>query len=157
MKKILLILFAGTILAACGTQTGQQEEMIESNVKELALESMSFDGKTVTFDGIIGHTCQTSGDKMRVIYPEDTDFTILVMLGEFTGKITPEMEGNDIRIHGRLTTRVLNPDEGLEDDHDHDDDDHECTSTAAAIERLEARGVDPRIQTYVELNAYELI
>ena len=157
MKKLFLILFAGLVISSCGGQTAQQEEQAAENksIAELVQAPMEFEGQTVTFDGIVGHMCQTSGDKMRVHHKADQGYSILVMLGDLKDQLEYEYEGREISITGVMTVVLANEDEAAIDDHDHEDD-HDCESTEAAIQRLEERGVDPDIRAVVELKDFQL-
>ncbi len=157
MKQLFLFLFAGLVISSCGGQTEQQqaEQAMEvTTVAELTTNPMDYEEKTVTFDGIVGHMCQTSGDKMRVHDMEDTDFSILVMLRDLQDQFEYEYEGREISITGTMNVALVNEDE-MEDDHD-DEDDHECTSTEAAIQRMEDRGIDPQVQPYIDLENFRL-
>lgn len=159
MKKLFLILFAfaGLAITSCGGQAAQQEEQAAENksIPELVQAPMEYEGQTVTFDGIIGHMCQTSGDKMRVHHKEDTAYSILVMLGDLQDQVEYEYEGREVSITGVMTAVLANEGEAANDDHDHEDD-HDCESTEAAIQRLEERGVDPDIRAVVELKDFQL-
>ncbi len=166
MKKFFLILFAGLVITACGGQAAQQEEQAAENksIAELVQAPMEYEGQTVTFEGIIGHMCQHSGDKMRVHHKDDQGYSILVMLGDLQDQFEYEYEGREIGITGVMAAVLANEDEGDHNDHDHDDhdhendhdDDHDCVSTEAAIQRLKERGVDPDIRAVVELKDFQL-
>jgi len=157
MKHLFIILFAGLVITSCGGQTDQHqaEQAAEvTTVAELTTNPLDYEDKTVTFDGIIGHMCQTSGDKMRVHHKDDTDFSILVMLRDLQDQFEYEYEGMEVSITGKMNVNLINEDE-MDDDHG-DEDDHECTSTAAAIQRMEDRGIDPQLQPYIDLEAFRL-
>ncbi len=157
MKKIVLLLFAGLFLAACGNQPqGQAQDTLEtSKIEQLAQNPMQFDGQVVRFEGIVGHVCQTSGDKMRVRQPDDDAFSMQVMLGDMKDHFNASSEGTKVMITGKLVAELANMAE-LEDDHDHEEG-HECESTEAAIRLMEERGISPNIRLYVDLQAFELI
>lgn len=151
MKKLFLILFAGMVITSCEGQTAQQGEQAPENrtIEELVQAPMEYEGQTVTFDGIIGHMCQESGDKMRVHSKDNQDFSILVMLMDLQDQMEYEYEGREITITGDMTAVLANENE-LEDE------DHECETTAAAIQKLEEQGVDPDIRAVVELKDFQL-
>ncbi|MFP4690699.1 MAG: hypothetical protein ACLFMU_02190 [Bacteroidales bacterium] len=153
MKKLFLILFAGMVMGSCGGQTDQQGEQESGNktIEELVQAPMEYEGQTVTFDGIIGHMCEESGDKMRVHSKDNPDFSILVMLGDHKDQMEYEYEGRDITITGDMTAVLANEDEiALEEE------EHECETTEAAIQKLEEQGVDPDIWAVVELKDFQL-
>lgn len=162
MKQLFLILFAGLVITSCAGQTEQQEGEHAAepvSIAELVSNPVDYEDKTVSFDGIIGHMCATSGDKMRVHHKEDADFSIVVMLGDLQDQFEYEYEGREISITGTMNVTLVNEDEMYEvaDDHDHEDeDDHECESTMAAIQRMKDRGVDPQIQPHIDLKAFRL-
>ncbi len=156
MKKMLLILAAGVILAACGgtaKQEQQTEERIEDQqIRTLVENPVDYEGKTVRFEGILDHMCQHSGDKMRVAQMDDSEFSIQVMLGDHMNQFSTEMEGHELTIIGTMHTQVMN----MEELEEHDDHDHECESTEEAIAMMEERGIDPNIRPYVQLQGFEV-
>ncbi len=159
MKKLFLILIAGFVMASCGTQTSQQAEITlePSLIAELVYEPLSYEGKTVQFEGVISHICQHSGDKMRVVQTTDDTYSIQVMLMDYLNQFEAGHEGHEVLVTGVMRIEVRNIDE-LEDEHgDHDDHDgHDCASTEEAVKRLAERGIDPDIRPYVELTAFEI-
>ena len=162
MKRFFLILFAGLIMAACSNQPGQQTgaEVQAYSIEQLAHEPLSFEGQTVKFEGVIGHICQHSGDKMRVVQVDNDAFSMQVMLGDLMHNFSPEHEGSLVAVTGTLKTVVRNLDaleEAETHDHDHDHEDgHDCSSTTEAIRRMAEKGIDPDIRPYVELLAFEI-
>ncbi len=166
MKRFFLILFAGLVMAACGNQAGQQTEteVQAYTIEQLAHEPLSLEGQMVKFEGVIGHICQHSGDKMRVVQVDNDAFSMQVMLGDLMHNFSMEHEGSLVEITGTLKTVVRNLDalaEAEAHDHDHDDDHehedgHDCASTAEAIKRMAEKGIDPDIRPYVELLAFEI-
>ncbi len=155
MKRLLLILAAGVILAACGgpaTQDQQAEEQIaDHQIRTLVENPMDYEGQTVRFEGILDHMCRHSGDKMRVAQTDDSEFSIQVMLGEYMNQFNTEMEGHELTIIGTLHTEVMN----MEELEAHDED-HGCESTEAAIAMMEEHGIDPSIRPYVQLQGFEV-
>lgn len=155
MKRMLLILAAGVILAACGssaTQEQQTEERIEDQqIRTLVENPMDYEGQTVRFEGILDHMCQHSGDKMRVAQMDDSEFSIQVMLGDYMNQFNTEMEGHGLTIIGTMHTQVMN----MEELEAHDED-HGCESTEAAVAMMEEHGIDPSIRPYVQLQAFEV-
>ncbi len=164
MKRFFFILFAGLVMAACGNQAGQQNEteVQAYTIEQLAHEPLSFEGQTVKFEGIIGHICQHSGDKMRVVQVDNDAFSMQVMLGDLMHNFSMEHEGSLVAVTGTLKTVVRNLDaleEAEAHDHDHDhehEEGHDCASTTEAIKRMAEKGIDPDIRTYVELLAFEI-
>lgn len=164
MKRLILLLFAGMFIAACGTQTQQYADAQDYTIEQLAHDPMSFEDKTVRFEGVIGHICQHSGDKMRVVQTDNDAFSMLVMLGDMMHNFNPQHEGSIVSVTGTLKTVVRNLDalaeaEAHDHDHDHDHDHeegHDCSSTTEAIRRMAEKGIDPDIRPYVELLAFEI-
>ncbi len=164
MKKYLLVFAASLILASCGAGTGDQSQTVAEphTIETLASDPMNFEGKTVKFEGLIGHICHHSGDKMRVVQLDNNAFSMQVMLGDLMNQFKVEDEGREVAITGVLKTVVRNLDaleeaEAHDHDHDHDHEDgHECTSTEEAIKRMAEKGIDPDIRPYIELLAFEL-
>jgi hypothetical protein len=166
MKKLFLILFAFVFLAACSNQTNQQTEndVQTYSIEELAHDPMSFEDQTVRFEGVIGHICQHSGDKMRVVQTDNDAFSMQVMLGDLMHNFSMEHEGNIVQVTGTLKTVVRNldaleeaeaHDHDQEGDHDHEEG-HDCATTAEAVKRMAEKGIDPDIRPYVELIAFEI-
>jgi hypothetical protein len=168
MKKFFLILSAFLFMAACNNQTNQQteNEVQVHTIEELAHDPMSFEDQTVRFEGVIGHLCQHSGDKMRVVQLDNEAFSMQVMLGDLMNNFSIEHEGSVVEVTGTLKTVVRNLDaleEAEAHDHDHDhaedhdhEEDHDCESTAEAIRRMAEKGIDPDIRPYVELTAFKI-
>lgn len=160
LKKIVFIAVATMILSACN-QVQQQSDVTDNRlIKELVAEPLAYDGKEVKFEGIITHICKHSGDKMRVNQVDDADFSIMVMLEEFTPQFSADFEGKHVKLTGVLKTVVRNM-ETIEHNHDHDhahdgDHGHECTSTEQAVAIMQERGITPDIRAYVELKSFEI-
>ncbi|MFO7872981.1 MAG: hypothetical protein R6U62_00670 [Bacteroidales bacterium] len=155
MKKLFFILFAGVILVSCNSQAGgdSQDNVQSLTVEEMVQTPLDYEGQEVRFDAIISHVCTHSGDKMRVIQPDNDVYSIQVMLGDYMGQITTENEGELVTVNGTLHTEVINLDE-VYDEHE-DDEDHACETTEEAISLLEEHGVDPDIHPYIELHTIE--
>lgn len=172
MKAITLtILAAVMLLTACGPQPSVQQEEAGIQtylISEMVSNPLELEDHTVRFEGIIGHVCRHSGDKMRVMQHDDNAFSVMVMLGDFTGSVTTEFEGREVVATGVLKAEVRNLDEldahqhdhDHHDGHDHDDHEHEdghgCSSTEEAIALLKERGIEPNIRTYVQLTSFEI-
>lgn len=164
-----MALFAGILMASCGTQETRQTETVagEYLIAGIVSNPLELEDKLVTFEGTIGHICRNSGDKMRVVQTDDEAYSIQVMLGDFTPAFSPEFEGRHVVATGIVKTEIRNLD-ALNEEHEHGEDcdhgdeehaheeGHECASTEEAIARLKERGIDPDIRVYVELTAYEL-
>ena len=164
MKKFVLALMAGVILFACAQQAAKQEEAVVETIAiaELISDPMAFEDMEVRIEGVINHICRHSGDKMRVAEIEGEGLSIQVMLGELASQFNPEFEGKEVSLVGVVKTRVRNIDALEEahvheegDDHDHEDG-HECASTAEAIEKMKAAGIDPDIAAYIEIISFEI-
>ncbi len=155
MKKLFFILFAGVILVSCNSQAGEdsQDNVQFLTVEEMVQAPLEYEGQDVHFDAVIGHVCAHSGDKMRVIQPDNDVYSIQVMLGDFMGQITADNEGELVAVTGTLHTEVINLDE-VHDEHEADED-HACETTEEAIRLLEEHGVDPDIHPYIELHSIE--
>lgn len=160
VKRIAIMAALVWVLAACGQVQQSQSESAELNkIAELVSEPLGFDGKQVSFEGIITHICRGSGDKMRVNQIDDPDFSIMVMLEQYQTQFNPDFEGMQVKLTGLLKTQVLNLDHaGERHDHDHaHEDGHECSSTEEAIKRLEERGITPDVRAFVELKSFEIV
>ncbi|MFW6226502.1 MAG: hypothetical protein ACOC31_00205 [Bacteroidota bacterium] len=160
IKKIALIALLGFIMISCGQVKEQQNDVTETQqISELVSQPLEYEDQEVSFEGVITHICQHSGDKMRVNQSDDADFSILVMLEEFQPQFSAEMEGKLVKINGVMKTVVSNMDE-IDHSHDHAHDgeeEHECSSTEEAIELMAERGITPDITSYVELKGFEVI
>ncbi len=161
MKKLLLLFIVGFLGYSCGSQ---QSKMVAEGVEDLKIvqlvsEPMAYENHSVRFEGTISHICRHSGDKMRIVQPDDHAYSILVMLGDYASSFNPEFEGMDVVATGLVKTQVRNIDALNDHEHDHDDDHeggHECASTEEAIARLKERGIDADIFVYVELTGFEI-
>jgi hypothetical protein len=147
------------IVASCGSQqseTGQTDsgKSIEVNISEILSDPLEYDSKSVQIEGVISHVCRHSGDKMRVMQ-DDSDLSILVMLGDFTGKLDAESEGRRVVLSGLLVTEVTNLDDLTAHNHDDGEEAHACESTLQAVEAMKAKGLDANIRTFIALNQYE--
>lgn len=160
IKKIALIALVGFVMISCGQVKEQQNEVAETQqISELVSQPLEYEGKEVSFDGVITHICQHSGDKMRVNQIDDADFSILVMLEEFQPQINAEFEGKHVRVKGVLKTVVSNMDE-IEHSHDEShegEEGHECESTEEALELMAERGITPELRSYVEMKGFEVV
>ncbi len=161
MKRFFLLMIAGLLMTACGNQTQQQADSVVHTytIEQLAVEPLVYEGQTVQFEGMISHICRHSGDKMRVVQPDNDTFSMQVMLGDFMHDFSVDHEGAEVVITGVLHTVVRNLDELEEEHHDHGDeheDSHGCTSTEEAIRRMAEKGISPDIRPYVDLLAFEV-
>ena len=161
MKRLFIALLAGLVFYACGSQPQQSAETTVEDllIAEIVSNPLELEDHTVRFEGIIGHICQHSGDKMRVVQQDDNAYSIQVMLGDFASQFNSEFEGMHVVATGVVKTQVRNLD-ALEEEHDHEhehEEGHDCASTTEAIERLKARGIDPDIAVYIELTGFEII
>lgn len=148
MKRLFLVVMAAMTLYSCGQQPQQQTEepAVETRqISDLVSDPMVYENQTVKFEGMIGHICRHSGDKLRLVQTTDEAYSIEVMLGEMASQFSPEMEGQQMVLVGTLKTKVAN----LED-HTHEGEE-ECETTEQAIQMLKEKGVDPEITAYVEL------
>ncbi len=158
-KKIGLFFLAGFILFACGQQAEQDSARVaeDKTIEELVSNPMAYEDYEVRFEGMIGHICRHSGDKMRIMQPDNDAFSIMVMLGDFTPEFGPEFEGSDIKVQGVLKTQVRNIEELEDHDHEHEHEEgHDCDSTQEAIKRLEEKGISPDIMAFIELTSFEI-
>ncbi len=161
MKKLLFVFLIGCIGYSCGYQQSNMAEDGAEDIRivQLVSEPMAYENHSVRFEGSIGHICRHSGDKMRIVQPDDDAYSILVMLGEYASSFNPEFEGKNVVATGLVKTQVRNIDALHDHDHDHGDDHeegHECASTEEAIARLKERGIDADIFVYVELTGFEI-
>lgn len=161
MKRYFLMLTLATVvISSCGRQHNDAitESAVETcQIEEIVSNPLDYEETTVRFEGTIGHVCRHSGDKMRVFQQSDDAFSIMVMLGDFTGSLTTEFEGMSVVATGVVKAEVRNIDQLAQHDHDDDHDhDHECSSTQEAIARLQERGIAPDIRTYVQLTGFEI-
>ncbi len=160
IKRIALIALVGFVMISCGQVNEQQSNAVETQlISELVSQPLEYEGKEVSFDGVISHICRHSGDKMRVNQANDTDFSIMVMLEEFQSQFSAEFEGKHVKVTGLVKTVVSNMEE-LEHSHDHAHDGeegHDCSSTEEAVKLMAERGITPDIRAYVELKGFEII
>ncbi len=155
MKRLFVLMAAAFIAAACAGPVAEEqaaEEQIEHMaIAELVSDPLTFENKTVSFEGIIDHMCRHSGDKMRVAQLDNQEMSIQVRLGDFMNYFSMENEGNIVSIVGTMHTEVLNMAELEEHDADHG-----CESTEEAIALMAEKGIDPNIRPYIKLNAFEI-
>lgn len=160
LKNITYILALLLLLSSCtSNQTGNGKdlsdtEIAEAGISEILADPLLFDNKTVRVEGVISHVCRHSGDKMRVLQ-DGSDLSILVMLGDLTGRFDTQSEGTRLILTGTLVTEVTNLDE-LEA-HSHDGEEHDCESTRQAVEAMKAKGLDANIRTYIAIGGYETL
>ncbi len=159
-RKGLFILVAFILMLSCGEQPKEEEavkEKLELSVIEMVTNPMEYENKNVTFEGVIGHICRHSGDKMRVLQKDDSDYSILVMLKDFTDKFDTRFEGEYISAQGTLKTEMRDLGQQNEDEeHDHQEGDHSCETTKEAIKRMNELGINPEIRTFIELQSFEI-
>jgi len=129
--------------------------LVELAIAELLADPFSYENREVRIEGVISHVCRHSGDKMRV-QQDDSELSIQVKLGEFTEQFNTESEGTRVVVWGTLMTEVLNLEE-LEAHQHEGEEDHECETTQQAIEAMKAKGLDPKVNTYVKLGKFEII
>ncbi len=172
MTKRILYFFAATMLiVSCknqGQKTEEQSTAKEVSIEALATNPMSYDKQEVVFEGTVGHVCRHSGERMRVMQTDKTDFSVLVLLGDFKSQITPGSEGKTVKVTGIVKTEVVNMDELAEnhEGHNHEGEEvhaeggeeggHACASTEEAIKKLKEKGIDPSIAVSIELKALEI-
>jgi hypothetical protein len=160
MKKLFVLTLLAGFIFSCAQKTEKIAEVtvLEPTITELLSNPMDYDSAEVSLEGIISHVCKHAGDKMRVMQP-DTELSVLVMLGDYTGVITPENEGQTVALNGMVTVNVANLD-ALGEEHKHDGEEHEegeeCASTEEAIAKLKEKGLDPDLRVVVDLKKYEI-
>ncbi len=126
MKKLgLLFIVAGIFMFSCAEQPKEQvDETFEAvTVAELYENTLKLDGSVVQFEGVLIHTCRTSGDKMHIADKENEKYRVRVNLGDYTGKIGPEEEGRDISVTGTLVVTEIP--EGLKEKAECEHETHE--------------------------------
>lgn len=170
-KRILYFFAAAMLIVSCknqGQKTEEQSTAKEVSIEALATNPMSYDKQEVVFEGTVGHVCRHSGERMRVMQTDKTDFSVLVLLGDFKSQINPESEGKTVKVTGIVKTEVVNMDELAEnhEGHNHEGEevhaeggeegDHGCASTEEAIKKLKEKGIDPNIAVSIELKALEI-
>ncbi|MFO7922317.1 MAG: OB-fold nucleic acid binding domain-containing protein [Bacteroidales bacterium] len=148
----IIMIFASCSSNQSGSAGLSENETLEVSITDLLSDPLRYDNQTVKIEGMISHVCRHSGDKMRMLQ-DDSDLSIQVMLGDFTGQFDTESEGMRVSVTGTLVTEVTNMDE-LEA-HSHEDEEHDCEDTRQAVEIMKARGLDADIRTYIALNQYE--
>jgi hypothetical protein len=156
LQRFIGIMAIILIVASCSSQqsdTGQTSS-IEVNISEILSDPLVYDSKSVQIEGVISHVCRHSGDKMRVMQ-DNSDLSILVMLGDFTGKLDAGSEGQRVVLSGMLITEVTNLDDLTAHNHDDGEEAHACESTLQAVEAMKAKGLDANIRTFISLNQYE--
>ena len=160
LQRTIGMLAIVIIIASCSShrsETGQPASagrIIETSISDILGDPLEYDSKKVKIEGVITHVCRHSGDKMRVLQ-DDSDLTIQVMLGDFTGQFDTGSEGMRVMLTGTLVTEVTNMDE-LEA-HSHEGEEHDCEDTRQAVEVMKAKGLDANIRTHIALNHYETI
>lgn len=125
----------------------EEAAVVETTVADLLADPLNYENRRVHIEGHISHVCRHSGDKMRVLQ-DDSDLSIQVRLGAFTGQFDTESEGLRVAVTGLFKTEVANIDE-LED--------HECETTLQAIEAMKAKGLDVKLDSYIQLENYEIV
>ncbi len=187
MKKMVFnVLTAGLFfMFSCAEQPKEKEvtdDVLSLTIVEMVTNPMEYEGQHISFEGIIGHLCRHSGDKMRVLQEDDSDYSILVMLGKFADKFDTGFEGHHILAQGVLKTEVREltvsdeqqdmhkHDEGRDHEHEHKEEfeheeeyehehepgDHACETTAKAVKKMQELGIDPEIRTFIELQSFEI-
>jgi hypothetical protein len=158
IQKAILSLAIILIAVSCSSDRGNGnisasgESPLLVSITEILSDPLEYDGKAISIEGVITHVCRHSGDKMRVMQ-QGSDLSLQIMLGDFTGRFDAESEGMPVKLTGLLLTEVTNLDELAH--HTHEGESHECENTRQAVEVMKARGLDPRIRTYLALNHYE--
>lgn len=155
IKKLLIYALLVVFLVSCGQKAGEKtalSEITEATITEVLNNPLEFDGKEVRIAGIISHVCKNSGDKMRVTQG-DSELSILVKLGTFTGQITPENEGHNVVFEGKLSA-ALNKSGAT--DYNAEAEGHVCASTEEAIAKMKEQGIKPEFTVSVELSKFEL-
>jgi hypothetical protein len=159
IHKITGILALLLIITSCGTGMSERSQPLSDNltlkvsISELLSDPLEYDNKKVQIEGVISHVCRHSGDKMRVLQ-DDSGLSILVMLGGFTGQLNTGSEGVRIKLDGTVFTEVTNL--CALTGHDHEEA-HDCESTLEAVKIMKAKGLDPNIRTWLDMNQYEII
>ncbi len=161
-RTALFVLIAGMLMFSCGEQPKEKEdkdvadEVVSLSIIDILKDPYEYEGKTVSFDGIINHVCRHSGDKMRVNPKDNDDYSILVMLGDFINQFDTDFEGEAITCRGVLKTEIRDIDEPAEEEHEHAPGDHTCETTEEAIKKMEKLGIEPEIRAYIELESFEI-
>jgi len=158
-RRILFISIAAVLMFSCVEQPKEKEaveDVYSLTISEMVTNPLDYEGSKVSFDGVIGHMCRHSGDKMRVLQEDDPDYSILVLLGNFADKFSPDFEGEHITVNGMLKTEIRNLEQPVEGEHDHEPGDHSCESTEEAIKKMEELGIEPEMRSYIKLESFEI-
>jgi fructose-specific component phosphotransferase system IIB-like protein len=116
MKKLFLLLFAASMLAACNnsqnnaTITPADDQVSEAPVAitlaEFSDKADSLVGKQVVFTGIVDHTCKHSGKRMFLV-DENSDASLKVESGENISSFDASLEGSEVKVTGVVNEKVI--------------------------------------------------
>jgi len=168
---LCVVLFFGLLIfTACGKAPEKQAEevapvegetdvetpaIIEAAVAELLADPFLFENKEVKIEGVVSQVCLDQGDKIRVLQ-NDSELSIEVRLGEFSGQFSSESEGQMIVVYGVLKTEIANIEEykALK----HDAEEHVAfETTQQAIEMMKNKGLEPKVNIFIKLSEYEIV
>ncbi|MBU2652137.1 MAG: hypothetical protein KKA81_14500 [Bacteroidetes bacterium] len=149
LKKLTFILVAAALLAACGGNTGVNQEtaVVEETVvtEPVILEVNSFQekaeglvGQEITIEGIVVHVCKHGGQKM-FITADNPDISVKITPAEGMAAFVPELEGSPIIVKGIVQAieeemPAEEEGEGHEQDEAHETQYHKPQYSVSAVE-----------------------
>ncbi len=117
MKKLFLLLFAASMLAACNNSKNNatvdnstDEQMSEAPVAitlaEFSDKADGLVGKQIVFTGIVDHTCKHGGKRMFLV-DENSDASLKVESGENISSFDASLEGSEVKVVGIVNEKVI--------------------------------------------------
>ncbi len=117
MKKILLMLFAITLLFGCGQKDNSgkdevadneaiQEQVVEIKLSEFKEKAPELVGKKIMFTGLVDHTCKHGGKRMFLV-DENSDAHLKVEAGEDIGSFDAELTGSTVKVIGVVSEKII--------------------------------------------------
>ncbi len=117
MKKLFLLLFAASILAACNNSQNNATSEASADEEVLAVpvaitliefEDKADDlvGKQIVFTAIVDHTCKHGGKRMFLV-DENSDAHLKVESGENISSFDASLEGSEVKVIGIVNEKVI--------------------------------------------------
>ena len=119
MRKILLLILATVLIAACGKtdnnkhettdETQLKSQVVEINLAEFKTKAPELVGKEIAFTGLVDHTCKHSGKRMFLV-DKNSDATLKVEAGKNFSRFDEKLTGNMVKVIGLVKEKKVDMD-----------------------------------------------
>ena len=112
IKKLMIVLFASTLLISCANNPEKKETTSEAvtvtelNVDDFETKAGELIGKPVTMIATVNHVCQHGGKKMFLV-EEGSEASIKITTAETMPAFNTDLTGSKIKVEGVIDALII--------------------------------------------------